>query len=78
MIDLQAANGAIAEAPTCQHHWVIEEADGPTSQGVCRFCGEAKEFRNYMTASHWGSDRERKEAPIGFFGRYPAYRPGPE
>ena len=32
----------------CQHHWVIEVADGPTSRGVCKICGAKKEFINSM------------------------------
>jgi len=30
----------------CGHYWVIEAAHGPTSRGVCKFCGAVKEFRN--------------------------------
>lgn len=30
----------------CAHHWIISEANGPTSQGVCQQCGAAKEFVN--------------------------------
>jgi hypothetical protein len=30
----------------CQHFWDIESANGPSSLGVCRFCGEEKEFLN--------------------------------
>ena len=30
----------------CAHYWVIESANGPTSRGVCKFCGEQREFRN--------------------------------
>ncbi len=32
--------------PTCQHHWVIEPANGPVSWGECQICHEAKEFKN--------------------------------
>ncbi len=32
--------------PTCQHHWVIEPANGPISWGVCQVCHEGKEFKN--------------------------------
>ncbi|MGE0599692.1 MAG: hypothetical protein AB7J35_11525 [Dehalococcoidia bacterium] len=28
------------------HHWVIEEAKGPTSPGRCVACGAVREFRN--------------------------------
>ena len=30
----------------CNHYWVIEVADGPSSQGSCKYCGETKEFLN--------------------------------
>lgn len=31
---------------TCHHYWIIEVPEGPTSRGVCKFCGEEKEFDN--------------------------------
>ena len=30
----------------CHHYWVIEVANGPTSQGRCKHCGASKEFLN--------------------------------
>ncbi len=30
----------------CAHHWVIDAASGPVSQGTCRVCGESREFKN--------------------------------
>ena len=30
----------------CIHHWVIEPPTGPVSKGVCKKCGEEKEFDN--------------------------------
>ncbi len=30
----------------CCHYWIIEAADGPTSKGMCQFCGAEKEFDN--------------------------------
>ncbi len=30
----------------CQHYWIIESANGPTSRGVCRICGAEREFSN--------------------------------
>ena len=35
----------------CIHHWVIETANGPTSQGVCAVCGSSREFCNSMGES---------------------------
>ena len=58
-----------AIAPSCQHHWVIQEADGPISVGLCRECGEIKEFKNYLEASHWGDDKSRSESRASLLGR---------
>ena len=30
----------------CQHYWIIEMANGPTSKGVCKYCGEERDFFN--------------------------------
>ena len=30
----------------CTHHWVIESAHGPLSEGLCQRCGEKREFKN--------------------------------
>ena len=30
----------------CTHHMVIPEPAGPTSLGVCKFCGDEREFAN--------------------------------
>lgn len=30
----------------CCHYWLIDSPDGPTSRGVCRFCGAEKYFHN--------------------------------
>lgn len=32
----------------CAHHWIIESPKGPTSRGICRFCGAKSEFNNYV------------------------------
>lgn len=34
---------------TCQHHWYIATPAGSTSKGICRRCGEEREFRNSTT-----------------------------
>ena len=41
----------------CRHHWLIQAADGPTSNGVCRICGEIREFKNYVESATWGDTR---------------------
>jgi hypothetical protein len=35
-----------AKESNCRHYWVIEDAGGPTSLGICKFCGAEKEFLN--------------------------------
>lgn len=45
---------------TCRHHWMIQVADGPVSVGVCRFCLETREFKNYIDA--WFPDPWRIRA----------------
>lgn len=30
----------------CRHYWVIDVANGPSSEGECKFCGVRKEFFN--------------------------------
>ena len=55
-------------ASTCRHHWVIQPATGPVSQGVCQNCDQTKEFKNYIEASSWGDERlsarSRVESPV--------------
>ena len=41
----------------CRHHWLIQAADGPTSAGICRICGENRDFKNYVETATWGDTR---------------------
>jgi hypothetical protein len=34
------------EEEKCHHFWVIDVANGPSSLGKCKVCGEKKEFLN--------------------------------
>ena len=44
----------------CRHYWVIDAADGPVSSGVCKFCGEKRDFLN-----SWSSDNYKgKDAKV--------------
>ena len=43
--------------PVCRHHWVIQPADGPVSNGSCQACGEIREFKNYVESATWGDSR---------------------
>jgi len=35
-----------AKSDLCCHHWVIQTAEGPLSEGVCRLCHAKREFKN--------------------------------
>ena len=71
MVDEQAAGLSPASSviQQCSHHWVIQDGDGPTSAGVCRLCGELKQFKNYLEKSHWGDDRAKSESRTSLLGR---------
>jgi len=34
----------------CSHYWIIEVADGSKSRGVCKYCGETRDFFNSISA----------------------------
>jgi len=47
----------------CQHFWLIEPALGPTSQGICKYCGQKKTFLNIV------EDNQPKENLSRFFDK---------
>ena len=47
----------IQELAQCRHHWVIQPAPGPVSQGVCQACGEERDFKNFVESASWGDTR---------------------
>ncbi len=57
------ADRATTERRTCSHHWVIQPADGPVSLGVCKFCRETREFRNYIDVWEWNPPN-RQPTPL--------------
>ena len=64
----EVENNAAATTTVCRHHWVIQAADGPVSNGSCRICGETREFKNYVESASWGDSRISKRnssAPVG-------------
>ncbi len=52
-IEIQSAS----PVAVCRHHWVIQPADGPVSNGLCQVCGESREFKNYVESATWGDSR---------------------
>lgn len=52
----------VESAAQCPHHWVIQPATGPLSQGICQSCGEVRDFKNYVEAATWGESKAAKRA----------------
>jgi hypothetical protein len=53
---VQEREAPTAEAPAvpvCRHHWLIETPHGPTSWGICKHCGERREFNNASADAFW-------------------------
>ncbi len=50
----------------CAHHWLIETAAGPLSKGVCRLCGEEREFTNSTDfhGMNWTTQSKRSQAAL--------------
>lgn len=51
MLAHQESTEVLNELPmeqTCCHHWIIESANGPVSEGFCMKCEEKREFRNSL------------------------------
>ena len=61
-------NTAAATTTVCRHHWVIQPADGPVSNGSCRTCGETREFKNYVESATWGDTRITNKNSSGSAG----------
>jgi len=45
----------------CEHHWIIESAEGSVSKGVCKLCSAQKEFNNYFPDCLAESSKEYRE-----------------
>ncbi|MEX2553782.1 MAG: hypothetical protein WD627_12375 [Actinomycetota bacterium] len=58
-----ALGRSVLETPTCQHHWLIEAPEGPTSKGLCKKCGAEREFLNSLSNDLWrhASDYWRRD-----------------
>ncbi|HUU63419.1 MAG TPA: hypothetical protein VMX96_05820 [Dehalococcoidia bacterium] len=55
---LETAPQEPASKGNCCHYWIIEPADGPTSKGMCQFCGAEKEFANCGPELWSGRERD--------------------
>ena len=53
-----ALGRSVLETPTCQHHWLIEAPEGPSSKGLCKKCGAKREFLNSLSGDLWLHDSD--------------------
>ncbi len=61
-----ADNSEQVNLPTCCHHWVIQPALGPVSEGECQKCGEVREFKNSIDyETEWTARRELARSESG-------------
>ncbi len=65
MNKLEAEPRNPAEKSECNHYWIIESPNGPTSRGVCKHCGAEEEFSNYTPRSSWDEDRSTPDELAG-------------
>lgn len=56
------SEAAIPAAAGHAHHWVIEEAHGLESRGVCKYCGAVKDFRNWIEETDFITNEEHRAA----------------
>jgi len=63
-----------AEEPTCRHHWLIESPHGATSHGICKVCGEEREFQNSASDTLWEGDPMRSISRMGGGSSRPVVR----
>ena len=48
----------------CVHHWIIDPANGPVSEGRCKKCGARKDFFNAFEGTAWGVDKFLPQAQL--------------
>jgi hypothetical protein len=48
--------------PDHAHHWLIEEANGPSSVGICKRCGQIRAFKNWIEDADFLTGEERRPA----------------
>ena len=44
------------------HHWLIEEANGPVSVGVCKVCGAFRQFKTWLPETDFTTRSEHEFA----------------
>ncbi len=55
----------------CQHHWMIQQPEGPVSEGTCCHCGETRDFQNSISEPvlQYGTEKQIRESQEVIDGR---------
>jgi len=55
----RTSEGVGQQTDTCCHHWIIQCAVGPVSEGSCQNCGEVRVFKNSIDyEAEWTNRRD--------------------
>jgi len=57
MVDNESAAVIPAASPACSHgahHWFLGNPTGPTTEGICKWCGARRQFSNDFSYSRRG------------------------
>jgi hypothetical protein len=65
VIEEKAFQEGTEDEPVCRHHWVIESPHGATSHGICKICGEERDFQNSASDTLWEGDPMRSISRMG-------------
>jgi hypothetical protein len=62
-METQTITGTAAtETEAHAHHWLIGEAAGPSSLGVCKRCGATRAFKNWLEDADFTTNEEHRIA----------------
>lgn len=62
MAETTTSNQAEAVRPDHYHRWRIDEPNGPMSTGVCKICGQTKQFKNWLSDMDFITNEEHRIA----------------
>ena len=66
-VEVSSVQEVLEGSVVCSHHLADSgSGPGPTSGGMCRICGEIREFKNYVETASWGDTRlmPSSQAPV--------------
>jgi hypothetical protein len=56
---------SVKPTDSCCHHWMIQSAVGPVSEGSCQNCGEVRVFKNSIDyEAEWTNRRDGARSKV--------------